>query len=196
MQNVIRKLLSEGNGVIKAADARLAGVNNKELQRLAERGKLERVSHGLYIDAEHMEDEYLTAQYRCRKGIFSHETALFLHDLSDRTPLRLMMTIPSGYNTRLLKEKEMYRFFYCKPEVYQAGIMVVRSPYGHNVKVYNKERTICDCIKKKEKLDPGLVLEAVKRYMSQSGNDYARLLKYAQMLNIRDIVRQYMEVLR
>ena len=42
MQNVIRKLLSEGNGVIKAADARLAGVNNKELQRLAERGKLER----------------------------------------------------------------------------------------------------------------------------------------------------------
>lgn len=195
MQKSIKQLLIEGNGVIKASDARLAGVKNKELQRLTESGELERISHGLYIDAEHMEDEYFITQYRCRKGVYSYETALFLHDLSDRTPLRLMLTIPNGYNTRLLKDKNNYQFFYCKPEVHKVGITTVKSSFGHDIHVYNKERTICDCIKKKEKLDSSLVLGAVKRYMSESGNDYARLLKYAQMLNIRDTVRQYLEVL-
>ena len=195
MQKSIKHLLTEGNGVIKASDARLAGANNKELQRLTESGELERISHGLYIDAEHMEDKYFVTQYRCRKGVYSYETALFLLDLCDRTPLRLMLTIPNGYNTRLLKDKNDYKFFYCKPEVHEVGITMVKSSFGHDIHVYNKERTICDCIKKKEKLDSSLVLEAVKRYMSESGNDYARLLQYAQMLNIRNAVKQYLEVL-
>jgi predicted transcriptional regulator of viral defense system len=188
-------LLIEGNGVIKASEARLSGVNNKELQRLTESGELERIGHGLYIDAEHMEDEYFITQYRCAKGVYSHETTLFLHDLSDRTPLRLMLTIPNGYNTRLLKDKNNYQFYYCKSEVHEVGIITVKSPYGNDIRVYNKERTICDCIKKKDKLDSSLALEAIKRYMKENGNDYALLLQYAQMLNIRDIVRQYMEVL-
>lgn len=195
MQKLIKQLLDEGNGVIKASDARIAGINNKELQRLTESGELERTSHGLYIDAEHMEDEYFITQYRCRKGIYSYETALYLHDLSDRTPLRLMLTIPNRYNTRLLKDKNNYQFFYCKPEVHEIGITTTKSPYGHDIRVYDKERTICDCIKKKDKLDSSIVLKAVKHYMSESGNDYALLLQYAQMLNIRDKVRQYLEVL-
>lgn len=195
MQKSIEQLLAEGNGVIKASEARLAGVNNKELQRLTESGELERISHGLYIDAEHMEDEYFIAQYRCSKGVFSYETALFFHDLSDRTPLRLMLTIPNGYNSRLLRDKNCYQFFYCKPEVHGVGIITAKSPFGNNIRVYNTERTICDCIKKKDKLESSIVLEAVKRYMKKSGNDYALLLQYAQMLNIRDTVRQYLEVL-
>lgn len=195
MQKLIKQMLLEGNGVIKASEARLAGVNNKELQRLTESGELKRISRGLYIDAEHMEDDYFITQYRCRKGVYSHETALFFHNLSDRTPLRLMMTIPNGYNTRLLKDKKFYQFFYCKPEVHKVGITTVKSPFGHEIRVYNKERTICDCIKKKDKLDSSIVLEGVKRYMNESGNDYALLLQYAQMLNIRDTVRQYLEVL-
>mgnify|MGYP006294444277 CR=1 FL=1 len=195
MKKLIEQLLKKGNGVIKASDARMAGINNKELQRMTESGELERISHGLYIDAEHMEDEFFITQYRCRKGIYSYETALFLNNLSDRVPLRLMMTIPNGYNTRLLKDKKNYQFFYCKPEAHEVGVKNIKSPFGHNIRVYNKERTICDCVKKKEKLDSNLVLEAVKLYMSEKDNDYALLIQYAKMLNIKDTVRQYLEVL-
>lgn len=195
MQKTIKQLLTEGNGVIKASDARMAGVKNKELQRLTETGELERISHGLYIGAGHMEDEYFITQYRCRKGVYSYETALFLHDLSDRNPLRLMLTIPNGYNTRLLKDKNNYQFFYCKPDLHEVGVTIIKSPFEHDICVYNKERTICDCIKKKEKLDSGLVLGAVKRYMSENGNDYALLLQYARLLHVRNTVRQFLEVL-
>ncbi|MEG1345075.1 MAG: hypothetical protein RSD14_06250 [Clostridia bacterium] len=50
-------------------------------------------------------DEYYTFQYKCPKAIFSHETALYFHDLSDRTPIIFMVTVPSNYNTRQLKDK-------------------------------------------------------------------------------------------
>ncbi len=73
-----------------------------------------------------------------------------------------MMTIPSGYNTTLLKDKVSYRFFYCKPELHSIGIMMIQSPYGNDLRVYDKERTLCDCIKRKNILDSDLVLSAVK----------------------------------
>lgn len=195
MEKQIQKMLTEGNGTIKASDARLAGVNNKQLQRLTEAGELERISRGLYIAAEQFEDEYFLTQYRCSKCVFSHETALFLHGLSDRTPIRLMMTIPSGYNSRLLKDRDRYKFFYCRTELHEVGLVTMISPFGNNIRVYDKERTICDCIRKSDDMDRNIVIEAVKRYAIEKGNDHAALLRYAELFNIRDIVKQYMEVL-
>jgi hypothetical protein len=106
-----------------------------------------------------------------------------------------MLTIPSGYNTRLLKDKDKYKFFYIKKEYHDVGKMKLISPYGNNIVVYDKERTICDCIKKKEQLDIDIVLTAVKRYMKKPGTDFAKLLKYAEFLKIKELVFQYMQVL-
>jgi len=194
-KDTIAEILIANNGILKASDARLAGIDNKKLQRLTEAGLLEHISKGLYISASDMVDDYLVEQYRCGKGIFSHETALYFHGLSDRTPIQLMMTIPSGYNTRLLKDKNAYRFFYCKPDVYPNGITTVQSPHGNELRIYDKERTLCDCIKKKNSLDSDLVLSAVRQYMRENRTDFAKLLNYAETLKIRDTVRQYMEVL-
>jgi predicted transcriptional regulator of viral defense system len=195
MKKQILKMLTEGNGTIKASNARLAGVYNKQLQRLTEAGELERISRGLYIAADQFEDEYFLTQYRCNKCVFSHETALFLHGLSDRTPIQLMMTIPSGFNSRLIKDRDKYKFFYCKPELHESGVITMLSPFGNEIRVYDKERTICDCIRKRDVLDRNIVIEAVKRYAKEKGNDHAELLKYAELFNVRNIVRQYMEVL-
>ena len=195
MNDTITEILKTNNGMLTAADARNAGIANKDLQRLTEAGLFERISRGLYIVVPDIADEYLVAQYKCGKGVFSHETALYFHGLSDRTPFVLMMTIPSGYNTRLLADKDTYRFFYCKPELHSIGITTAQSPHGNSLHVYDKERTLCDCIKKKAVLDSDLVLSAVKQYMGENGTDLAKLLDYAETLKIRDIVRQYMEVL-
>jgi predicted transcriptional regulator of viral defense system len=195
IRETIAEIFKENNGTLRASDARLAGVDNKELQRLTEAGLLERISRGLYILASDMVDDYLVAQYKCGKGVYSHETALYFHGLSDRTPLQLMMTIPSGYNTTLLKDRDAYRFFYCKPDVHALGITTALSSRGNALRVYDRERTLCDCIKKKAVLDSDLVLAAVKQYMSENGTDLAKLLTYAETLKIRGTVRQYMEVL-
>lgn len=195
INEIVMNLIQKNNGVLQAEQVRKAGIDNKVLQRMEANGEILRIGRGLYMDVDYMEDEYFLTQYRCKKGIYSHETALFFHELCDRTPFRLAMTIPNGYNSRLLKDKKNYQFFYCKQDAYALGISSMVSPQGNKIKVYNKERTICDCIKKKDKLDADLVLVAVKQYMREPGNDYALLLKYAEIFKIRDTVKQYMEVL-
>lgn len=195
MSEMISGLLKQNNGVIKARDAKRSGISNKELQRLTNAGVLERVAFGLYISSDQFPDEYLITQYRCPKGVFSHETALYFHHLSDRTPLKLTLIIPTGYNTKLLKNKDNYQFYYCKKEIHELGVITVKSPFGNDIRIYDKERTICDCLKKKAVLDEDMVLSAVKQYLRETGNDYAKLLNYAEILKIRGTVKQYMEVL-
>lgn len=195
MKNVIDNFLIRENGLFTAGEARVAGVDNKQLRRGALEGKVERISRGLYMSSDSFEDEYFLAQYRCGKGVFSHETALFLHGLSDRTPLRLMLTIPSGFNSKLIRDKQHYKFFYCKPAIYKLGIVTSMSPYNHPIRLYDMERTICDCLKKIDSLDRDVVLQGVKQYMGSVGNDYAKLLYYATELKIKKLVMQYMEVL-
>ena len=192
---LVLKLLKNNNGLITSLEAKSKGIDNKILQRMEKLGQLERVEHGLYMDLNQMEDEYYLSQYRCKKGIFSHETALYFHELADRTPFQIMITIPSGYNTRLLKEKNKYKFFYVAKNLHTIGKITMKTPYGNEVYVYDKERTICDCLKKKEQLDSDLVNDAVRRYLKTPGSDYAKLIKYAELFNIKELVRKYMEVL-
>ncbi len=194
-KDLVIKIMNKNNGILTSKDAKKLGIDNKVLQRMHKSGEIERLEHGIYMDSDQIEDEYFLTQYRCKRGIFSHETALFFNDLSDRTPLQLMLTIPSGYNTRLLKDKQRYKFFYIKEELHSIGKITITTPFGNTVYAYDKERTICDCLKKIEFLDADLVLDAIKKYMRMPGSDFAKLLEYAEIFNVRDQVRQYMEVL-
>jgi len=182
------------SGYLTAKDARESGVDNKVLQRMAKLGLIERAAHGLYLGADVFPDPFFIAQYRCPKGIFSHETALFLHDLSDRNPLRIMMTIPAGWNSKLLSDNNMF-FFYSTPKYMGLGACDVGTPFGVNVRAYNIERTLCDCLRYIDKLDRDLVLTALKQYAKHKDRDSSKLLEYASILRIRDTVYRYLEVL-
>ncbi len=123
MENIyiIKKLLEENNGIITAKEVEDLGINSKILTRMIEKGIIERVSRGVYISSDTLEDKYFITQAICKKGIFSHETALYFHDLCDRTPIKYQLTIPSYYNNVLIKDKN-YQFFYLKDELYEPSV--------------------------------------------------------------------------
>ncbi|MDR1298184.1 MAG: type IV toxin-antitoxin system AbiEi family antitoxin domain-containing protein [Deltaproteobacteria bacterium] len=187
-------LLDERGGYLTSKEARENGVENKILQRMTERGLIERAAHGLYIGAEIFPDPFFVTQYRCPKGVFSNETSLFLHDLSDRDPIRPTMTIPSGWNTPLLKDGDI-QFFYSRPKWMGLGACDLETPSGMKVRAYDTERTLCDCLRNIDKLDRDLVLTALKRYAKSKDRDSAKLLEYASALKICDTVYRYLEVL-
>ncbi len=133
--------------------------------------QLRESAHGVYIDPMTLKDEYLITQLKCSRGVFSHEPALYLHDYSDRLPFKLMLTIPSGSNTRLLKDKNKYQFFYINRSLHSMGKISMKSPLGNNINVYNIERTICDCVRSKDKLDINLVTTAIREYMQNPNRE-------------------------
>lgn len=194
-KELVFDLMKINAGILTSKLAGENGINNKVLQRLCKSGDIERISRGIYLDSNMIEDEYLVMQLRCHLCIFSHETALYFHGLSDRNPIKLTVTVPSGHNTRLMENKDKYKFFYIKKTLHEMGLVSLKSNFGNWVKVYDKERTVCDCIKKRKELDGDLVISAIKEYMKLSNKNLPKLLEYADRLNVKKEVKQYMEVL-
>lgn len=193
-ESEVLRLLEENGGYLTTKNAREKDVSNIVLYRMAEQGKIERAAHGLYISTDVIPDAFVLAQYRCPKGIFSHETALYLHGLCDRFPIRLTMTIPSGSGSRALKDNSL-KFFYCRPKLANQYTELLQTPSGRSVIAYNKERTLCDCLRQIDKLDHDKVLSAVKQYLTSAGCDHAKLLACAQVFKVDKEVHNYMDML-
>lgn len=190
----IIQIAKENNGVVTTADITGRGILRGNIKTLLNSGKLERTARGVYILPEIWEDEFVNLQARFRKGIFSHETALFLLDLTDRTPNRFDMTFPETYNLTNVKKEQIIALT-VKKEWYEEGILQVRSPGGNNIKVYNMERTLCDILRKRSGVDAGIIVEAFKRYAVRSDKNIPLLSEYAKKFRVEEKVRRYLEVL-
>ena len=71
----------------------------------------------------------------------------------------------------------------------------VPSSSGNMVRVYDKERCICDLIKERSNTDVQNFQTAIKEYVSDKDKKLSRLIQYAQALGVRDEVMKYVEVL-
>ncbi|MDO5405853.1 MAG: type IV toxin-antitoxin system AbiEi family antitoxin domain-containing protein [Eubacteriales bacterium] len=190
----ILSLAQENNGIVTTAMVVDAGISRGCLKYLADNGRLERVTRGVYILPEVWEDEFVNFQSRYKRGIFSLDTALFLCDLTDRTPGKFYMTFPSTYNLSGPKSEGIL----CnsaKEPLYSLGIELLKTPGGNLVKVYGPERTLCDILRTRNRTDVQIVSEAFKRYTARGNKNIPRLSEYAHMLKVEDKIRAYLEVL-
>jgi predicted transcriptional regulator of viral defense system len=189
-----KKLLAGHGGTITTAEANAAGISNEALRLLAASGVLERVAHGVYLSPDAFLDNMYVLQKRLSKVIFSHETALFLHDLTDRDPIRYTVTVPADYRAKRLKDENV-RVFYIKRELHELGLAQMTTVFGNTVTAYSPERTICDCIRSRKQMDIAVVTDAVKRYAKRTGKDLNLLMSMAATFRIEKIIRSYLEVL-
>ena len=193
--NKIKRIADENNGFIKTSAVEAAGISRPMLRKYVENGTLEQVRKGLYVLADDLADEFALLQMQSTKAIFSYGTALYLWGLSDRTPHRFDITIPQGTNiSRLKRDNPTLRCHYVQPEIYDMGITEIKSPQGAVVRLYDKERCICDLIRDKDKVDIQIYTQAIKDYFNTKA-DRRKLLKYSKVLGVEDTVRTYMEVL-
>lgn len=191
----IKNVASENNGFIKTSQIEEIGLSRPMIKKLVDRGFLEQIRKGLYILADEITDEYALVQIRNKHAVFSYGTALFLSGLSDRTPHIYDITIPQGVNISFLKkENNNLRCHYVQPDVFELGITEVKSPQGATVKIYDKERCICDLIREKNQIDMQLYTGAIKDYFKSKPN-HRKLLKYGKVFGIEEQIRIYMEVL-
>lgn len=143
-----------------------------------------------------MSDEFALLQSRCKKGIFSYGTALYFHGLSDRFPQMISMTVPKNYNVFYLKEELLHvEFHRIKPSLWDIGIIEINSPQGGKIKIYNKERCICDIIRNRKRTDPQIFTQALKGYFASKDRDNIQLIEYAKKFHIENKVQEYMEIL-
>lgn len=192
---IIKEIANNSDGIITTKQVEDAGLSRTILKPFVEEGLLLKESQGIYSLSEASVDEYKLIQIRSDNAVFSYGTALYLLGMSDRVPHNIDVTVPQGYNvSRIKKDYSSMRFHYVKKELWELGIIEIKSPMGANVKVYDKERCICDLIRDKKNMDMQLYTQAVKEYF-KSGSNTRKILKYGKQFGVEDKLRTYMEVL-
>ena len=193
-EDLFNELAQQGNGTFLAVEAARAGLPRSFLRDLVQRGVLERTSRGVYVNADRQEDELYSMQQRAKKIVYSHETALFLHGLTDRTPFQYTVTVPSGYkpSPSIISRSKV---FYIKADLFLLGTQEQPSGFGHTIVTYDLERTICDILRSRNMLDIQIVTEALRNYASRKDIDLNRLHVYSERFGVYKPARQYLEVL-
>ena len=95
------------DGTITAAQVTEAGLHRSVLQEFVKSGEMYRFGRGLYVRSSAWEDDFYLLQRKYGRGIYSHDTALYLLGYSDRTPAKYTMTFPKGYNAPSLKQENL-----------------------------------------------------------------------------------------
>ncbi len=190
----IRDIFKNQSGILLTSDLLKYGIPRTYLSILEKNGEIQRVSRGVYSAADDLIDEMVSIQARYKGAIFSHETALYLLELTDRTPLFYSVTVPTGYNATSLKTSGA-KVYFVNRSVYPLGLITMKSPHGNDIKTFNLERTICDMLRSRNQVDVQFLNEALKRYVSKRERNIDLLYIYARQFRIQKIVRQYIEVL-
>lgn len=194
LPNELQSVLKQNGGIVSTAQANEVGVSNERLRLLVKSGDLERVTFGVYMLPDEFADKMYIAQLRRPKIIYSHETALFLHDLTDRDPINYSVTVPTGYNASRLQE-DGFTVFMIKRELHEIGVTKITTVFGNPVTAYGLERTICDCLRSRNQLDIEIVTDAMKRYARRKDRNLNTLMQMAKTFKVTKLLRNYLEVL-
>ena len=188
------RLLESQDGMLRTAQAITAGISKPTFYQFVRVRGLEQVAHGIYLSKNAWVDSMYLLHLRCPQAIFSHETALFVHDLSNREPLEYSITVKTGYNPTRLKDDGI-KVFTIKTELHEVGLSIARTSFGHNVPVYDKERTICDVLRSRSQIEIQTFQDALEAYVRRKDKDLRTLMHYAKLFRVEKILRQYLGVL-
>ena len=181
-------------GIVETKIAAEQGISKAMLCKLCKENKIHRIVKGQYILPDDMQDELFSISKRSANIIFSHETALFLHGISDRTPFEHTITAPSGCIPSASIKSEC-KVYYIKPELFELGKTVLKTPAGNDVPTYDLERTICDVIRSRNRIGTETFLSALKLYAANPKKDLNKLNTYAKKMRVSNVLHQYLEVL-
>lgn len=187
-------LVEQLNGYLPLDKARELGISKAYIQQYIKENNFERVAHGLYKSSDAWTDNLYILALKNERMVYSLDTALMLHGLTEREPSEIYATVSRAYNASHLRTQGIL-VNYVREEWLDLGKTIAVTSYGNEVPVYDMERTICDLLRAKRKKDPQMFAYAMKEYAKSSSKNLHRLMNYATEFGVADELRQYMEVL-
>ena len=194
VQATLDNLLSKSNGTIKVSQALEAGISKPAFYEYVKRNNLENANNGIYYQQHAWIDYLYFIHLRCKQAVFSHETALYLHELTDREPFNYSVTVITGYNPTNLK-KDGVKVYSVKKELHHVGLTFIKTNFNNDVPVYDLERTVCDIIRSRNSMDYQVFQDTLKNYLKRRDKNLKLLMEYAALFRVKNVLKKYLEVL-
>ena len=184
------EFLKNNHGYISTTQLLELKIYKSQIQFYINKGIIEKVSHGLYMDTKLIKDEFYILQKKYPSAIFSYNTALHILNLTNKTPSEIDITVP-----RTKRVRGNYNVHHVSDNYYEIGIIEIKSPLGNPVKVYNAERCICDMLRSDKEFDLELQNRILNYYFSSKEKNIKLLLEYSEIFNIYEKVNTIVEVM-
>lgn len=188
----IQEELKKSSGIITSAFLRENNIPTVYLTRLRREGKLKKIDRGIYMAENGIHDELYILQAKYPKIIFSFETALSLLNLTDKIPEIIDITV--NHNYKFNNKPANISVNYVSKELLELGVIERDTNIGNKVRLYSADRTLCDFIKHKSKMDPEVYVSFVKSYPNYEKKDLNALFNIAQKMNLVQEVQEVMEL--
>ncbi len=193
-EQLILDIARSQSGTLLTSDLTEQNIPRSYLHKLVSEGVLDKVSRGVYVMTDAIEDVMFYLQRKYPQIIYSHETALFIHGLTDRTPAVYTATVPSGYKA-VQNLSENCKLYYMKRAYHDLGQIEGETSFGNTIRLYDRERTICDLIRNRNTIDTHIRTEALKKFVVSPSANFMLLSDYARNLRVETPLHQYLEVL-
>ena len=191
-----KKIFTKHKGILRASKAIELGVPKHVLYEMVKSGELVREAQGIYRLSESDplgNPDLVNLSLRVPRAVFCLISALYFHELTTQIPHSIYFALPRDVKTPKIQYPPIWVFHY-SDESYKAGI-VEHELDGVKVKIYDREKTIADCFKFRQKVGMDIALEAIKDYISQPKLDVHKLLEYAKINRVEKVIRPYLEAL-
>ena len=195
VEEKIENIVKTNNGYVTRKDIDRNKIPSIYLSRYVKKHNLIQVVRGFYAREDWIVDPYLIFQYTYPQFIYSFNSAIYLHGLGDILPNYLEVTGPFNYRPMSKNRDDVVTHTDTVDESYNLGITDIKTSLGNVVRVYDKEKTICDLIKHKDKIEFEVYVKALTRYARSKDKDINKLMRYAQIMKIENKVRDQMEVI-
>ena len=160
------------------------------LKDLVTSGKVEKIKPGLYRDVDFpQKEEWEEVALIVPKGIFCLFSAWQIHDLTTHISSIFHLAVPHKAKIALPEYPPIKLYHWTEPYL-ETG---VENKKGFHV--YDKEKSVCDAIRFRNKVGLDITAEVVKNYLKQKDRNLDKLLHYAKILKVEKQLNNYLTVL-
>jgi len=192
----IKEVFYANHGYSSTGDISTAGIDRRILRDLINEDTIEKIKRGLYRwkDAKFdIEEELINVSKIVPHGVICLESALAYYKLTTYTPGEYTVAIKRNYNIKLPNYPPI-KLYYFSDKYYVDGVEKI-DINGNIIKIYNIEKTICDCLRYEDKISKDIIVESVKEYVKRRDKNISKLMNYATKAKVRDVIQKYIEVL-
>lgn len=181
-----REIFEKYGGMMQTKQLEAENIFYRRIQQLIQEGYVEKIRYGYYQWADSDDfSEVGTISRLFPDAILCMDTALRYYGYSDRTPgdWHLAVSKDSG-KSRFKIDYPFVKPYYVEPSVLELGLTAGEVD-GHSVRIYDKDRVICDCLRYRNKIDKEIFNKAVQGYINDTGKSIPRLMEYAETLRVK-----------
>lgn len=192
----IRKIFNDHNGIMRSSEAREHGIHPQTLSRMLDAGHLLKEERGLYRlpDIQYSGDpDLIQIAKLVPRGVICLISSLSFHHLTTQIPSAIWIAIRQDMKKPKINHPPI-EVVWLSGDAYSSGIKEHKLN-GITVSIYNREKTVADCFKFRNKIGLDIAIEALREYLKQPNSDHDLLISYARIDRVKNLMEPYLRVL-